>query len=133
MKTKVINHPSEISLSKEIFESLTTLIKDNLKIKDWEITGDIDRVSEFMEDKIMTTLSLSQKKKLKKSIYNLVNRFTIHRLNTLFKYFNIKYVKIDLSEKEKEIIKIRKEYLELRNLTIETYTKYKSIKGDYYR
>lgn len=127
------SNPSEIKLGQETFNNTLELINNTIKNNDWLISGDLQKLPELMLDYINSDISLSRRKELKKRIYFLYKKVTINRINNVLRSINNNTIKIEKSAHEQNIIKSRKEYVELRNKANVALLNYKSIKGDYYK
>lgn len=127
------SNPSEIKLGQETFNNVLELINDTIKNNDWLVSGDLQKLPELMLSYINSNISLSRRKELKKRIYFLYKKVTINRINNIMRSINNNTIKIDHSIHEQNIIKSRKEYVELRNKANAALLSYKSIKGDYYK
>ncbi len=127
------SNPSEIKLGQETFNNVLELINDTIKNNDWLVSGDLQKLPELMLSYINSNISLSRRKELKKRIYFLYKKVTINRINNIMRSISNNTIKIDHSIHEQNIIKSRKEYVELRNKANAALLSYKSIKGDYYR
>lgn len=129
MKTNKKNS-SDIELTTENFNSITNLIRNNLK--DWQIVGlDLNDLPNIINEKVKIT-SQNQKKKIKKAIFDLEIKVTISHINRLLKVSGIN-AKVELSEREKSIKRLRASYVEYRNYTEKFLNEYKLEKGDYYK
>jgi len=83
-------------------------------------------------------LTTSGRKKLSKRIYLATKKNSMGTLNTFLWYLKLKgivdeKIKIEYSEREKSIIRARKEYKVLLKGLIESRMKYLEIKGDFYK
>jgi hypothetical protein len=138
MKTTTKN-ASDIKLNEETFnyvlELINTTISSNkpyIDLKnDWKVNGDLQQLPALMSNCKPT--SLSRRKEMKKRIFYLFKNVTITRINNLMTAFNISGISIEPSIREQEIINSRRAYVKLRNEARESYSKYKAIKGDYYK
>lgn len=135
MKTITDNNtnPSEIKLGQETFNNILKLINNTINNNDWLVSGDLQKLPELMLGYIDSNISLSRRKELKKRIYFLYKKVTINRINNILRSIGNSSIKIEHSIHEQNIIKSRKEYVELRNKANVALLNYKSIKGDYYK
>jgi hypothetical protein len=120
---------------KSLFQKITEIAIDRKYII--KVNGKEETHLEFI---IPQTGNLSQngRKKLASRI-RVANKKTGQKsLNAFLWYLKLKNITdykitVDLSNKEKEIRRLRKEYVRLRNETEVARLKYLEVKGDFYR
>jgi len=131
---KTTKHPSEISLTKETFNQVQELIQDWLSKKDYKVTGNILELSELLDTETLRQQhSGNKKKQFKKRIFRFSKTQTITQLTNLLNEFNINSIKIDLSDKEAQIIRKKIEMKELKARYEKSMSEYKLEKGDYFK
>ncbi len=130
---KTTNKSSDISLSKETFNQVQEFIQNWLTKTDYDITGNITELSDLLNNEYLKTNSGNKKKQFKKRIFRFVKKQTIKQLNNLLIEFEINSIKVELSDKEKQIILKKKELNLLKAKYNEALLSYKLEKGTYYK
>ena len=122
---------SNVQLDVETFKSVSKLIEDNLG--DWKVRGSLTLLPYMIDEKVRQITTKSGLKKIKKRIFRLQNRVSIVQVNNLLEELGITTFGLDLSDREKEIVQSRKNYVAAREACKLAMSKYKTTKGDYYK
>jgi len=89
--------------------------------------------------KEIAKLTLNKRKKLKRAINNFHKRQSIASANRFLHFLYKEVLKTDVrvrityGEKELKIKEMRKKYVEVRKIMLETYKEYKKEKGNFYK
>lgn len=131
---KTTNHPSEIKLDRETFIQLQELIESWLFNRDYKVSGNVKYLSnQFESESLGLHHSMNKKKQFKKRIFKFSKKQTIKQLQNLLNEFKIDSFKVDLSDKERQIVNKRIEMKQLKERYEKTLAEYKLEKGNYYK
>jgi len=140
METTITNKTNfrmdAVNFEKVILEMIEK-IKKYADFMDYQIIGDLNELENLKYH--LSDLSLNQRKKLRNLLLKANYSMSLRSINRFlhFLYKNIlhsdKRVRIKVSEKEEEIQKLRKEWIENRDKTKVALFLYKETKGDFYK
>lgn len=118
------------------FKEAILNIKRYCDIFDWIVTGDLNVTDEF-ETRIKNA-SLSCKKKIRNRINMMEYKVSMKKINTLYGYIKrslhiVNEVRVKPSQRHEEIQAARKEWKAAQAIAEQKLSKYKELKGDYYK
>lgn len=131
---RTTNHPSEIKLDQETFNQLQDLIESWLSNKDYKISGNVKHLSNQLESgSLGLHHSWNKKKQFKKRIFRFSKKQTVKQLRNLLREFGIDSFKVELSDKEQQIINKQRLMKDLKSKYEKAISEYKLEKGNYFK
>jgi len=135
------NNTFESTSISDILVNYNTAIKlasEKIKINNWKTNFTIDNIILDIKD-FKSTISQNQRKKLRNKIVKVIKKQNLRSINALLNFVSKEILvrgiiyKVQISEKEETIQKLRKDWLFARDLAQQALTAYKAEKGDFYK